>query len=417
MDLKTGDLLWPALTQNAPGFGRLEEDCRCEVAIIGGGITGALMAVALAEEGIETVVVDRRKPGMGSTAACTALVLYEIDQPLVQLEQDVGTAHARRAYRATRRALDDLAEVIARYEIDCGLKRRGSLYLAKKDKDVDWFAEEIEARRQIGIEVELILRDELEERFGLRRPGAIHSPAAWEVDPYRLTLGLLENAAELGVRVFQETDAEPEDLSEHKQVLRASKGARIVCDRVVIATGYETPEEFRPVGKYCKLHSTYVLASEPLEEGIEPWADSMVIWETGDPYLYARRAGKRVIVGGADEPFSDAKKRDTLIEKKIGVLMEQFSTLCPGIRIIPERVWAGTFATTEDGLPYIGTLRQWPGCRFALGYGGNGLTFSMLAAQIISDDILGRDNIESELFQFDRDGLQTRGGHHERVKS
>ncbi len=414
MVLESGNLLWPALEPSAPQFGKLQQDCRCDVAIIGAGITGALMALALAKEGIETIVVDRRKPAMGSTAACTALVLYEIDHPLIQLEKEVGSEHARRAYRATRHAIDDLADIIERYEIDCGLQKRGSLYLAKTDRDMDWLADEAQARGEIGIEVNLIDAASLQNEFGLHRPGAIYSPAAWELDPYRLTLGLLKTAEKLGCKVFSETDVEPEHLSEHEQVLRASNGAKITCDRVIVATGYETPEEFRPVGRYCQLNSTFVLASQPLDA--EPWADSLLIWETGDPYLYARRSGKRVIVGGADEPFSDPAKRDALLGKKIGILFKQFLELCPNVQIRVERAWAGTFATTKDGLPYIGTLPRWPGCRFALGYGGNGLTFSLLAAQIIRDEILGRGNMEADLFHFDRAQLHTRGGQHERVE-
>src|SRR5207302_7022476 len=100
MDLKTGNLLWPALAGEAPNHAALDEDLHCEVAIVGAGITGAMVAAALAEAGVETVVLDRRQPAQGSTAACSALVLYEIDVSLVDLIRHVGRDHAQRAYRA-----------------------------------------------------------------------------------------------------------------------------------------------------------------------------------------------------------------------------------------------------------------------------------------------------------------------------
>ena len=64
--------------------------------------------------------------------------------------------------------------------------------------------------------------------------------------------------------------------------------------------------------------------------------------------------------------------------------------------------WAGTFGETVDGLPYIGAHPEWPCCQFALGYGGNGITFSALAAGIVRDAILGRANPHADLFRFDR---------------
>jgi glycine/D-amino acid oxidase-like deaminating enzyme len=64
--------------------------------------------------------------------------------------------------------------------------------------------------------------------------------------------------------------------------------------------------------------------------------------------------------------------------------------------------WAGTFAETADGLPYIGTVPEFPHGYFALGYGGNGITFSLVAARIIRDAFTGRPNADAGLFGFER---------------
>lgn len=64
--------------------------------------------------------------------------------------------------------------------------------------------------------------------------------------------------------------------------------------------------------------------------------------------------------------------------------------------------WAGTFAETEDGLPYIGSIKQLPNTYFALGYGGNGITFSQIAAEILSDLLLGVKNKDAKIYSFDR---------------
>ena len=64
--------------------------------------------------------------------------------------------------------------------------------------------------------------------------------------------------------------------------------------------------------------------------------------------------------------------------------------------------WAGTFGETKDGLAYIGAHPRLPHAYFALGYGGNGITYSLIAAEIIRDDILGRKNPAAKIFAFGR---------------
>jgi glycine/D-amino acid oxidase-like deaminating enzyme len=400
MDLKSGHLLWTALSPEVRRFAPLDRDIQCEVAVVGAGITGAMVACALVESGVDVVVVDRRQPAEGSTAACSALVLYEIDVPLTKLAKCLGEDHANRAYRAARRALDELEEMIQRHEISCSLRRGSDLYLACEPEDLRWFRDEVAARRAIGIEAELIEAEALRERFHLHRPGAIHSAAALEVDPYRLTLGLIDAAIKKGARVFGQTNIDLRS-GEKEHELIADTGPRIRCRHVVIATGYETPEQFDRVRKLARLRSTYCLASQPLREA-QPWPESVMFWEAADPYLYARLANHRVILGGEDESIVDAKQRDALLNQKIDTLIEKLASLCPGVAIEPEFAWAGTFATTEDGLPYIGATPEHPRCHFALGYGGNGITYSVLASQILRDTILGRANAEAQLFDFNR---------------
>jgi glycine/D-amino acid oxidase-like deaminating enzyme len=64
--------------------------------------------------------------------------------------------------------------------------------------------------------------------------------------------------------------------------------------------------------------------------------------------------------------------------------------------------WAGTFATTNDSLPFIGKLPGYPGVWAALGYGGNGITFSVVAATILRDAWIGQPHPDAKLFDFSR---------------
>lgn len=401
MDLKTGNLLWPAISAPLVLPPPLMRDLQADVVILGAGVSGAMAAVLLAEAGLDVVVLDRRGVAEGSTPASTALVQYEIDSPLVELASDVGIEPAQRAYRACRAALDDLVELTARHEVHCDLSWCGSLFLAGDPAHADWFVREAAARQAIGIEVEPLSRRELIDRFDIDRAAALHSAAAIELDPFKLTHGLMHAAERLGVRVYH-AEATPERLDDGGVSLRTNLGVVARCDHLIIATGYETPEYFSAVAPYCRLKSTYALASEPLE-GVSPWPGRVMLWESGHPYLYARQTvDNRVIVGGEDEPFVDPDQRDALIEEKTRTLIEKFELLRPDVEIRAEMAWAGTFAETADGLPLIGQHHRYPRCHFALGYGGNGITFGLLAAQILRDAIQGKQNAVAEVFRFDR---------------
>jgi len=69
--------------------------------------------------------------------------------------------------------------------------------------------------------------------------------------------------------------------------------------------------------------------------------------------------------------------------------------------------WAGTFDTTRDGLPLIGPVPGLKGIYAAYGYGGNGITFSFLAAQLIGDLIAGSSSPLLRDFALDRDDQST----------
>jgi glycine/D-amino acid oxidase-like deaminating enzyme len=69
-----------------------------------------------------------------------------------------------------------------------------------------------------------------------------------------------------------------------------------------------------------------------------------------------------------------------------------------------ELCWAGTFDTTRDGLPLIGPVPGAKGIYAAYGYGGNGITFSFMAAQLIGDLIAGASSPLLHDFALDRDG-------------
>ena len=109
-----------------------------------------------------------------------------------------------------------------------------------------------------------------------------------------------------------------------------------------------------------------------------------------------------MIVGGEDESIDDANERDTLLPAKIKALQAKTRRLLPEVDLAPDYAWSGTFGASDNGLPSIGAVPGMPNCYAILGFGGNGLTFGMVAAQIITSLLSGRHSADAELFAFGR---------------
>ena len=92
-------------------YPKLEESLETEIVILGGGISGALVAYYLSKGGFKCVVVDERNIGMGSSCASTSLLQYELDVPLVKLQKQVGYKNAVRAYELCVQSILKLQDI------------------------------------------------------------------------------------------------------------------------------------------------------------------------------------------------------------------------------------------------------------------------------------------------------------------
>lgn len=400
MDLISPRPFWPLKNGLPAVFPSLRESVRCDVAVLGAGISGALVARALAGAGLDVVVLDRRDAAGGSTSASTALLQYEIDLSLVELMRRIGRADAERAYWLCHGSIDAIERIVTELKVDGIFERRPSVYLGCRAGDVDELRVEGEARRQAGIDVRFWEEADLQRHFSFSRPAALVSSQAAELDCHRFTFALLENARSMGARIFDRTQVDKVDTHPHGVRLETDRGHVIQARHAVFACGYES-QRYLPK-RIVKLRSTFALASEPLE-AFPGWWERALIWETARPYVYLRTTSDgRAIIGGEDDPFRDPARRDRLVDRKTDTLAGKFREMFPAIDLEVAFRWAGTFGETKDGLAYIGELRQMPRCFFALGFGGNGITYSMIAADILRDLLTGRNNEDARLFRFDR---------------
>jgi glycine/D-amino acid oxidase-like deaminating enzyme len=174
---------------------------------------------------------------------------------------------------------------------------------------------------------------------------------------------------------------------------------------VIVATGYATPA-FRPLVGRFRMYRTYALATERLTSALrrDVGLRDVMIWDTNRPYHYARwTADGRLLMGGGDRRIVPGQRADMQFANSTRQLTDDFTRLFPALREVSiEHAWAGLFAMTPDSLPYIGTHRRYPRHLFALGYGGNGMTFGFLAARLLLEHWQSSGSSDHRLFGFGR---------------
>jgi glycine/D-amino acid oxidase-like deaminating enzyme len=401
MDLKSGYPYWAVKNGLMHAFPPLQTDLRCEVAIIGGGITGALIADELAGHGHEIALIEQRDVGWGSSSASTALLQYEIDTHMVDLARRYGEEDAALAYVECARAIE-LLQHKARDIRDVDFAWMDSLYYASKRRHAKALREEFGLRLRHGFQVELLEHEQVQARYGIDAPVAILSHQAACIDPYRMAYRLLARLQKRGGHIFDRTKVERIQATSRGVALQTSEGHVIRASHLVLAAGYASQQWLRR--KVARNRSSYAFVTDPIEDTTLGPLKQTMAWESARPYLYLRSTGDgRLLVGGEDDSIDVPARRDARVDKKAKVLGRKVGRLFPELPLRPAFAWAGTFAETEDGLPFFGPHPQHgPRVHFAMAYGGNGITYGMLGAGLLRALIEKRRHPLAGLLSFGR---------------
>jgi glycine/D-amino acid oxidase-like deaminating enzyme len=400
MDLRSNEPYWlikNALPQSYPS---LHENLECEVLIVGAGITGALIAYQLLNEGFKNIVmIDRRDVCNGSTAASTAILQYEIDTPLHKLIEQRGLTCAVSSYKECEKAIFELKKIARQLGRRRRFEQKKSVYYTSSRKDLSFLQKEFDARKEHGFTVRWMEKDEL-EHLGLKALAAIESQSGAVLDAYEIANELLKNCSEKGMKIFDRTEMSKIKHQEDHIEVTTAHGATIKTQHVVHCTGYESTNTLNE--KVVNLKSTYALASEAFPKLPKAFRD-YIFWDTSAPYLYFRGTDdNRIVMGGADESFKNTKRRDALISRKAKYLQRKFEQNFPGIPFITDYAWAGTFGETFDGLPYMGRPDAEKNEHYILGFGGNGITFSVMGMPAIVASINNEPHPFLEYYKFGR---------------
>mgnify|MGYP000894766348 CR=1 FL=1 len=401
MDLKSNEPFWLLKNGLVSSYPSLKSDEECDVLIIGGGITGSLIAHQMISDGYKTILIDKREICNGSTSATTSMLQYEIDVPLYELIEKIGKKGAVASYKACSDSIDKLEKLTDEIKSDSGFKRKKSLYFASKKKDTVWLKKEYEARKNAGFNVKWLESDEVLEQSGFENTfGGIVSEQGASIDAFKFAHELFKLNVSKGLKIFDKTEMTGIEYFRGFNSITVDSGFKIRAKKVIYCIGYESKNLIKE--HFVNLKSTYAIVSEIDKKKFKNISNTLV-WNTDEPYMYMLTTDDgRMLIGGGDEDFYDAKKRDSLLNKKEKEILKTLKKIKPDYHFYTDFVWAGTFGETKDGLPYIGTHKDFKNSYFVLGFGGNGITFSVTGMEMASLFIKGKKHLLSKYFKFGR---------------
>lgn len=401
MDLKSNEPFWLVKNGILNSYPSLREDKECDVLIVGSGITGSLVAHQCVQDGYSCILIDKREISNGSSSATTSMLQYEIDTPLYKLKEMIGEEGAILSYEACSDAIDTLGKLANEIGSDAGFKKKSSLYYASLKKDQGWLRKEFDARKSAGFKVKWLEQAEISKKFDIHDShGGILSDQGASVDAFKLAHELIHYNYQKGLAVHDRTELIKVEYKKGFNLVHLHTKAKIKARHIIYCVGYESAQMIKE--KFVDLLSTYAIVSEINDKLYKKYGDYL-FWNTAEPYLYMRTTDDgRFLIGGEDEEFRDQVKRDKLLGKKSKKLEKSYKKIFQRDDFITDFSWAGTFGETKDGLPYIGAHPKFKRSYFVLGFGGNGITFSVTGMEMASNWLAGKSHPLDTYFAFGR---------------
>jgi glycine/D-amino acid oxidase-like deaminating enzyme/nitrite reductase/ring-hydroxylating ferredoxin subunit len=380
-----------------PRFAKLAEDTEADIVVVGGGISGLTAAYLLAQAGKRVVVLERDRCVATDTGHTSAHLTMVTDTGLSELASRLGRTHAQAVWDAGRAAIAKIDEIVGGLDLDAGFEWVDGYLHAPRGDVTDEQLERLRADAKLAGELGFSA-EYLESVPLVGLPGVRFANQA-RIHPRRYLGGLAKAIVGLGGRIHEHSEAE--EFCDDPRRVKAN-GHAVRCEAVVIAThnpvvGFGNVAGSTVFQTKLALYTSYVVAGS-VDRGVVPDA---LWWDTADPYNFLRIDPRHdrdvVILGGEDH--KTGQEEDTAARYRR--LEGDLRAIIPTVKLTHR--WSGQVIETPDGLPYIGESsdHQYSGT----GYAGNGLTFGTLAGIMISDEILGRANPWSELFDPGRKAL------------
>lgn len=365
--------IWTENTE-MPRFKKLTGSRKTDVLIVGGGMAGILCAYFLEKAGVDYLLAEGRRIGLGITGNTTAKITSQHGLIYHRLLEKAGAERARMYLDANQDAVRKFARLCRR--VDCDYEVMPSFVYSRKDRKI--LEKEAEALARLGFQP--LLTDLCE--LPIHTAGAVGFVEQAQFHPLKFISGIAQ-----GLRIFEDTF-----IREFTENTALTEEGSITFDRLIFATHF--PVDNKHGMYYLKMyqHRSYVIALKDA-----PRLKGMYVDEAKTGLSFRNYKDYLLLGGGAHRTG------------KIGGNWEELRNYArlyyPNLD--EKYYWSAQDCMTLDGIPYIGQYsRSMPDCYAATGFNKWGMTSSMVSASILTDLILGKENPYAPVFSPSRNMIK-----------
>lgn len=373
-------------TGQFPSFPTLAADLRTDVVIVGGGITGLTTAYLLAKRGVKVVVLESEKIGSGTTGFSTGHLTSAIDADYSFIASRMGKDTARMVAQSMQAAIDCIEQICRQENIDADFVRLPAYQFAEDESQVKDVEDEAFATTEAGLINQLM--DSVPLPFPVKR--CLKLEEQGEFHSLKFVQGLSQRIREMGGQIFEHTHVTDADDSD-PCVVSTKNGPKVTAQHVVLAT--HTPIQFNMVQTELLPYLSYVVVAKLKGHSIP----KALYWDMLEFYHYIRtyeaNGESYLIVGGEDHKVGER----SVDEHEPFRRLEKYVRDHFGDLEITHR-WSAEYFYSADGLPYTGRSPFGKNKYIATGYTGDGLTFSVVSAMLLTDLLTGVENPLAKIY-------------------
>lgn len=357
-----------------------------DVLIIGAGITGITTALTLQQQGKKCIVLEGHNIGYGTSGGTSAHINTFFDCTYPEIDSSFGEEASKLVAQAGVQARDQIATNVHTYKIDCQFEHRTGYLFSQNEKQTEQLKEILQSAKNAGVTVSEANTNGVSIAF----ERSLAFPSQAQFHPISYINDLAEQFVKLGGQILENTFIEK--VEKNEEIYQAfTEQHTFKGKKLVYAT--HVPPGITRFSFRCAPYRSYVLGIVLSDEEQYP---KCMAYDMEEPYHYFRSHeidGKQLLlIGGADHKTGHDDPEQAYLA------LESYARKYFSIKKIDYR-WSSQYYIPTDGLPYIGEMEgDDQGMFVATGFNGNGMTWGTIAAKIISDGILGKENPYVALF-------------------
>ena len=356
--------LWPVTYR----FPKLEKDITVDVAIAGGGIAGISSAYHLTKAGYKVALLEKDEIGSAATGASSGVLFYGTGTDYIPAIKLFGKDKATMMWKETAGAIEDIVATVHKYNIDCGLRRCGSIMVAKTNEELETLSSENEALGSVGIDTKIVTNDQIKEYFTPSQfLGGLSYDACSQIHPAQFASAL---AKESDINVYEHSKV-TNWIEENDKVVLQTDNAKVTCSKLIFATNLQPYFDLK---EHFDQESSVILASQPLEDIAKIWPQEKIIWTMDENYDLIYLRGDRAILELYRLPGNKQK----------------LAYYYPNVDFKADKTWGDSWAKPKDWLPIVGRISN--NIALSIGMGDQGIIMGWLSGRHMSGVIEGKSD-------------------------